>query len=38
MASKRRFVDTPYLLHNMQRPVVVVGVWKNGIELPGGGL
>ena len=25
-----------YLLRNMQRPVVVVGVWKNGIQFPRG--
>jgi len=28
------FRGTPYLLRNMQRPVVVVGVWKNGIKFP----
>ena len=34
MASKRRFVSTLSLLRNMQRPVVVVGIWKSGITLP----
>jgi hypothetical protein len=34
MVSKRRFVGIPYLLRNMQRPVVVAAAWKNGIKFP----
>ena len=36
MVSKRRFGGTQYLLRNMQRPVVVVAVWKKWHRIPKG--